>query len=223
MDTQLKKQNPRRMRTPPFRMSFPTLPPMAPRKDDESGRETYQLTMLFPAGTDHAPFKKCLKEAMIAKFGPDQKSWPRIKQTPELVLKDFDDYNSNVAKTPLPGNWEGWLMIRANAKAAPDIKPPHIVGPTRGEDGKFPVITDLREIYGGRWARATIEAYHFEIKGKNNGVTFGLSNVQLLKADKRFGAERPLAEDDFDDASEEWSGQGDAFETGEDDEADTQW
>jgi hypothetical protein len=41
-----------------------------------------------------------------------------------------------------------------------------------------------------------------------------LSNVQLLKDDKRFAGDRPDAEQDFDDATEAWAGQGDAFEAG---------
>src|SRR4249920_1825576 len=102
------KPNLRRIRTVPFRMSFPVLPPMPPRKDDQ-GRESYQLSMLFPAGTDQKPFRAALKEAMIAKFGPDPKQWPRIKQTPDLVIKDFDNYNST-AKTPLGGDWRGWML-----------------------------------------------------------------------------------------------------------------
>jgi Protein of unknown function (DUF2815) len=222
--TTLEKPNLRRIRTVPFRMSFPVLPPMPPRKDD-AGRETYQLSMLYPPGTDQAPFRAALREAMVVKFGPDPKQWPRIKQTPDLVIKDFDEYNRN-AKTPLSGDWKGWLLIRANSTASPTIKPPNVVGPIRGSDGKFPVITDLREIYGGRWARATIDAYHFDIKNKNNGVTFGLSNVQLLKPDKRFAGDRPDAEQDFEDASEAWAGQGDAFEKGgefDDAKQDSQW
>jgi hypothetical protein len=218
----LEKPNLRRIRTVPFRMSFPVLPPMPPRKDD-AGRETYQLSMLYPPGTDQTPFRNALREAMVVKFGPDPKQWPRIKQTPDLVLKDFGEYNRN-AKTPLSGNWDSWLLIRANSTASPTTKPPNVVGPIM-IDKKFPVITDLREIYGGRWARATIDGYHFDIKNKNSGVTFGLSNVQLLKHDKRFAGDRPDAEQDFDDASEEWAGQGDAFEAGgfDDVKQDGQW
>jgi hypothetical protein len=208
----VEKPNLRRIRTPMFRMSFPTLPPMPPRKDDQ-GNESFQLSMLFPAETDQAPFRTALKEAMKAKFGPDPTQWPRIKQTPDLVIKDFFEYNRN-SKTPLGGDWRGWLLIRANSRAAPTIKPPNVVGGVRGADGKFPVITDLREIYGGRWARATIDAYYFDIKNKNSGVTFGLSNVQLLRHDKRFAGDRPDAEQDFDDATPEMSGAGDAFEKG---------
>ena len=35
------KPNLRRLRTVPFRMSFPCLPPMEPRVDEDSGRKTY--------------------------------------------------------------------------------------------------------------------------------------------------------------------------------------
>lgn len=192
-------------------MSFPVLPPMPARVDEDSKRETYQLAMLFPPGTDQAPFRTALTLAMADKFG-DKSKWPKIKQTPDVVLKDFEEYNTN-AKSPLAGDWKGWLLVRANAMAK---NPPNVVGATKGADGKFPVVTDLREIYGGRWARATLDSYHFDIKGKNSGVTFGLCNVQLLKHGKPFGATQARAEDDFDDASEEWSGQGDAFEKGAD-------
>lgn len=198
------------VKTVPFIMSFPCLPPMDPRKDEDSGRETYQLAMLFPPGTDQAPFRTALRLAMVDKFGADPKQWPRCKQGPDQVLKDFEEYNAN-AKTPLAGDWKGWLLVRANAMVK---KPPRVVGAVKGANGEFPLITDTREIYGGRWARAAIDSYHFDIKNKNNGVTFGLGNVQLLKNAPAFGAAPRKAEDDFDNASEEWSGQGDAFEKG---------
>lgn len=205
------------VKTVPFRMSFPVLPPNEAREDEDSGRRTYQLAMLFPPGLVLEPFKVALFHAMADKFGPDPTKWPRVKQTPAHVLKDFEEYNRN-SKTPLPGDWKGWTLIRANRPEKTKSgasNAPGVVGPIRGADGKFPPITDAREIYGGRWARASIDAYHFDIKNKNSGVTFGLVNVQLLKGDKPFGAGKPAAENDFDDASEEWSGQGDAFEKGE--------
>jgi Protein of unknown function (DUF2815) len=209
------KPNLRRLRTVPFRMSFPCLPPMPPREDEETGRKTYPLTMLFPPGTDQKPFREALRQAMVHKFGPDKTSWPKIKRTVDDVIVDFEQYNED-SKTPLPGNWAGWIKISANAVVSDSMKPPAVVGPILGADGTFPVITDPREIYGGRWARATIEAYYFNAKNKNSGVTFGLSNVQLLKPDTRFGGDRPAAEKDFDEVRGEMAGEGDAFEKGND-------
>ena len=213
MNQQITKPNLRRLRTVPFRMSFPCLPPMKPREDEDSGRKTYGLVMLFKPPVDKAPFLKALNEAMKHKFGPDTTSWPKIKRKADDVLRDFEEYNAE-SKSPLAGDWKGWMMVSANAVASDSMKPPAVVGPILGPDGTFPVITDLREIYGGRWARATIEAYYFNVKNKNNGLTFGLSNVQLLKPDTRFGAERPAAEKDFDEVHGEMAGEGDAFEKG---------
>jgi hypothetical protein len=207
-------ENLRHMRTPNFRMSFPILPPMEPRRDEQSGRQTYGLMMLFPPPFDRKPFEVALKAAMIVKHGDEPKKWPRMKRNVDDVIQDFEKYNAN-AKTVLSGNWKGWWFINANARAGGDNPPPAVVGPLLGPDGKFPVITDRREIYGGRWARASIDAYYFVAPGGlNNGLTFGLSIVQLLKPDTRFGYTRPTAEQDFDEVHGEMAGEGDAFSKG---------
>ena len=208
------KSNARRLRTPRGRLSYPVLPPMVPRSMDEANEnapKNYSVTMLFPPGTAREPFERALDAALEMRFGPDKKQWPKHKQTKAQVIKDFAEYNSE-AKNPLPGDWNGWLMIRANAKAGPEFRQPQVVGATRNSEGKFDVITDLREIYAGRWAIATFEAFWFDIKGKNSGVSFGLGNVQLLDHATRFGGARPVADDEFDD--ERVEGDGDAFEEG---------
>jgi|SRR5215471_19346646 len=201
--TGTRRDEPRKIVTTPFRMSFPFL--LEPRTDPQSGRTTYQLTMLFPPGLNTEVYRNALKAAMIEKFGPDQSKWPNVRHTPREVIRDFGAFNA-AAKNPLPGDWNGWTMIRANCS---DKYAPNVVGPTRGQDGFFPRVNDRREVYGGRWASAVIEAYVFQ-SPRNNGVTFGLKNVQLLKHDTPFGISQSRPEDDFEDASEEWAG--DAFE-----------
>ncbi len=194
----------KKIRTVPGRMSHPNILKPRTEKDEETGLEKtqYQIALLLPPGTDKAPFMAALKAAMVAKFGPDTSTWPKLKRKPADVIKDFAEYNSERDK-PLPGDWTGWLMVRANA----DVKhPPNVVGPTKGADGKFPKITDEREVYGGRWARATLDAFFYDSKKGGKGVTFGLNNVQLLKHDTNFGGAVTAAEDDFDDASKEWAG-----------------
>jgi hypothetical protein len=199
----------RKIITVPFRMSFPNIPPHGPREDETTKRKTFQLSMLFPPGTSMEPYETALRAAMVEKFGDDPKKWPRCKCTPATVIKDFDEYNAN-SKTPLPNDWSGWKLIRANAA---EKSPPLVVGDRRGPDGKFPRVTDPREVYSGRWASAAIDAYYFP-GDKNNGVTFGLKAVQLLKHDTCFAGAVFIPEDDFQDASDEWSGRGDAFERG---------
>jgi hypothetical protein len=198
--------NPRKLRTDAFRMSFPNILTVRVNKDDD-GKETrrFELTMLFPPGTNMKPYEDALYAAMVDKHGADPKAWPKLKRGKNEVIQDFAEYNSGVDK-PLPGDWTGWKMIRANAG---ETKQPGVVGPTKGADGKFPVIRDAREVYGGRWARATVEAFYYANKKGGKGVTFGLLNVQLLKHDQPFGAGRAVAEDDFDDASPELAGNDD--------------
>lgn len=208
MNEKTKTPDARKVKTPPFRMSFPFI--LEPRVDPETKRTTYQITMLFPPKSNMEPFNVALRAAMAAKFGSDMKQWPTVKRTSKDVVRDFNEYNKQ-AKTPLAGNWEGWTIVRANCS---DRYAPHVVGPIRDATGHFPRITDPRDVYGGRWANAVIEAYHFN-GPKNNGVTFGLKSVQLLKHDTPFGITPSLPEDDYEDAPEEYRGETDEFERGE--------
>jgi Protein of unknown function (DUF2815) len=201
-----KKENLKRVKTTPFRMSFPAL--LEPRKNDE-GKESFELTMLFPPGEfDKAPYMRAFRAAMTEKYGDDVSKWPKLKRKPDDVLRDFAEYNSNANK-PLAGDWSGWTLVRARASTA---HPPSVVGPIRGPDGKLPPVTDPRDIYGGRWARATLEAFVFDRKD-GRGVTLGIANVQLLKHDTKFGGGGVAVEDDFaDEVSPEWSGGADDFD-----------
>ncbi len=208
------KPNLRKFRSEPFRMSFPSLPPGKPRKNDKSGKEQFEITALCPPHTAEIERKKAMKAfeaAMSEKFGSDKSKWPKLKRKPADVLRDFEEYNADGEK-PLPGDWKGWLMFRANATTK---YPPNVVGPVKGSDGKFPVVTDEREVYGGRWARATFEAVYYDHAEGGKGVTLSLINVQLLKHDKKFGGSVTAAEKDFDDATPEMAGEGDAFDSGE--------
>lgn len=206
------KPNPRKIKTVPFRMSFPHI--LKARAAEEGGKPRFELTMLLPPGTDLAPFKTALRAAMTEKHGDDPKKWPRLKRKPDDVIRDFAKYNAEEAKTSLPGDWTGWTMIRT---AAPEDRPPGVVGSTKGGDGKFPIITDSREVYGGRWARATVEAYFYSRKD-GSGVTFALVNVQLLKHDVSFGNGVTKPEDDFDNADAAWAGEDGAKESKTDDD-----
>jgi len=193
--------NPRKVKTTPFRMSHPHV--LEVRVNDD-GKKRYELGQLHPPGTDLTPYKAALKAAMIAKFGDDKSKWPKLKRGPNDVFIDFATYNKE-AKKPLAGDWTGWTLIRANAS---EQYPPTVVGPTKGPNGKFPIIADKREVYGGRWARATIEAFAYD-RNDGKGVTFGLLNVQVLKHDTSFSGAIWDPNKDFENADEEWAGDDD--------------
>jgi hypothetical protein len=199
----------RKVKTPEFRMSFPyLLEPRAGFKGNTE-RRTYGIEMLFPPKTNMTPFRDALTAAVTMKFGDNRKDWPRLSRTPKDVLRDFGEFNSQ-AKTPLDGDWDGWTMVRANCS---DKVAPYVVGPVKNGDGIFPRITDPREIYGGRWAKAVLQAYYYP-GPTSSGVTFGLVSVQLLKHDTHFGVGRSKPEQDYENATEEWSGQSDDYERG---------
>lgn len=202
--------------TPRFRMSFPTL--LEPR-ENPGGVMMYGVTMLYPPRTNLDSFRLALENAIINKKGPDRQRWPRMKRGIKDVIVDFDAYNDQANK-PLPGNWKDWTMIRANAKAE---YPPKVVGPMHDADGKFPIITDKREVYGGRWARAVIDGFYFEVAG-NNGLTFGLQQVQLLMRDTPFGATRAASEEVFTEMPDDYEdGDDNDFEVDTTAKKENQW
>lgn len=212
----------RKIKTVPFRMYWPWVLTPKTEKDDKTGviKINYQNPMLFPPGTDPTPFRAALKAAMIEKFGEDSNKWPDLRHKPSDVIRDFGRLNAQ-KKKPLAGDWAGWTLIGANSD---EKHPPGVVGPVKGPDGKFPVVKDPREVYGGRWARASIDAFYFSVKG--GGVTFGLKNVQLLKHDTHFSGAVSAPESDFDNASEEWAGDStvpDQFEKGDPGPGATDW
>lgn len=212
-----KEQNPlRKVKTPAFRMSFPNL--LEPRTDEDTGRQTYGVTMLFPPGADLKPFNAAMEAAMSDKYGADKSKWPKLKRGPKDAVQDFAEYNASRDK-PLPGDWKGWTKVTTNC---PADHPPGVVGPTKGANGKFATVTDKREVYGGRWARATVDCYVYERKD-GKGLTFGLKNVQLLKPDASFGAPVSAPEDDFDNAPAELAGEADAFDKGGEDSNGSDW
>jgi hypothetical protein len=57
------------------------------------------------------------------------------------------------------------------------------------------------EVYGGRWARASVSVYWYDNTSK--GVGLGLSNVQLLDHDDPLGGGRVAAESEFEAVDEE--------------------
>jgi len=197
------------VKTTEFRMSFPSLIKPRQRKNDNGAvSERYELTMLFPPGTNLTPLKAALRAAMVAKYGDDTKKWPRLKHGPAEVIRDFEAYNNNSDK-PIAGDWKGWTIVRANAtKYAPQV-----FAAQKDSSGRFPVVTDEREVYGGRWAKALLNAFTYA-RQDGKGVTFGLEMVQLLKRDKKFGGAVSAPEEVFDNASDEWAGNADAFDSG---------
>lgn len=137
----------------------------------ENGGNKYAITMLFPEGTDLTALKQLAAEAVKEK-------WPDESKRPKNLRSPFRDGNDVT--------WDGFadhIFVRAASKFQPGVV-----------DAKTTAIIDPSQIYGGCWARAQIHAYAYDNMG-NQGVSFGLNNLQKIRDDDAFGGNR--AEDVF--------------------------
>lgn len=166
--------------TPVFRMAFPNL--LAPR-EDMSKRLCYSVVALFPEGTDLTNMKRAAKAAAAAKWGDDEAKWPQGLNSP------FTDGNTK-GKTDGNGTfrvWKGYENTTAvSFKRIASLDAPVVVL------GTDQLVTDPKEVYGGRWARAQVNAFAYE-KGKERGIAFGLNMIQLREHDEPFVSDRDPA------------------------------
>ena len=183
--------NPTRMITPIFRTAFVhVFKASAMNKDDA---EKFSIQMLLPKdSTDMDHFHAAIEAATEEKFGS------KVPKKFNLPIRDgdtdesYEDYEESHA---------GMYVISARATFKPGLV-----------DKDLEDIIDPAEFYSGCWARASITAYGYEVKG-NKGVAFALNNLQKLKDDDSFtggksassefgDAEDVEVDDDDDDSSE---------------------
>jgi Protein of unknown function (DUF2815) len=169
-----------RMITPEFRASYPhVFKAQAPKPTD---KKKFSITMLYPkesslmgSSLDGKPrgLKEVIKNAKIAKFGPNKKDWPEL----ESPVVDGDD-----PKYADKEGYKGCWVIKATTN---EEQAPGVVGPDA-----IP-LTDPSSIYPGCYCRAYVYAYVWEYMGKQ-GVGFILDHVQKLRDGKSFGGKKPV-------------------------------
>ena len=185
--------------TGPFRLAFPRV--FEPSAAVKGGKEKYSIMMLFPkdgesllpkiGGPGIKELRKLAMAAVKEKWGEDKAKWPA-----NLRNISFADYVSPNGKDGFPvrdgddAEWEGfeghWYI-----KASSDNRPGLV-------DAKVNPILDKAEVFGGLICRAQITAFAYDSNG-SKGVSFGLSNVQVLKDDGVcYGGGRQKPEDVFD-------------------------
>ena len=178
------KQERVKLRTPPFRLSFPNV--FAP-SSYEGSTPKYSISMLFYPGKMNKKQKelynimyKAAEDALRDKFKVAKGK--KIPSNLKFPLRDGDE------KPDLDGYGDGCMFASASSKMRPGIV-----------DIDQVEIDDPEDIYAGCWARATLTVYAYDNIGK--GAAFGLYNIQKLADDESFSS-RTSAEDDF--ADEEW-------------------
>lgn len=177
--------------TPPFRVSFPAVFQAKAVNPGETPK--FSIQMLFRTKPDpKKPHEKVvdlqpLKDAIIAvltaQFGPDRNKWPEFKKPDgspaiRLPLRDGKE------KPDVEGYGDGVVFGSASSTTQPGLV----------DAQKVPIIAP-NEFYGGCYARATVNVFWYDKKGK--GVGLGLQNIQKIADGAPFSG-RAKAEDEFD-------------------------
>lgn len=179
-----------RLMVGPGRLSYPHL--LEPQQTENGPR--YSCSLLLPPTYDVGPIKAALKAGWIKKFGADQTKWPKgdSVRTPDKVIKLAENCFRQEDGSRLYGDeFNGWHVVPASCGAD---YPPEVV------DGNTDSVSDKREVYPGRWARMTANAFGYA--NRTRGVTLGLNNVQVLKHDAPLGG-KARAKSEFDAVAED--------------------
>lgn len=164
------------------RFSFPHLfEPFAFSEDD---KPKYSTMILIPKSD-----KKTMDKIRAAEQEAIQDGTATVwkgKKPKKLnsVIKDGDDDADEYPERE--GHW--YMSVRSNTR-------PQVV------DASVQKIIDPDEVYSGMYGRVSINAFAYSHAG-NNGVGFGLNNVQKT-ADGESLAGGSSAEDDFDSIDED--------------------
>jgi len=163
--------------TPKGRMLYPgVFHTSLPKGETDHSKATYQLTLLFPKTADMAVLSKMVNDAIEAKWGKGPYKF-KIKE-PFLKTEDQPRFAEHAEEFP--------VMLRAANKQKPAV----VFASMKPCDSE-------EEVYGGRWAAMSLNAYAWDHPTGGRGVSFGLNHVQLLDHDEPMGGGRVRVEDAF--------------------------
>lgn len=166
-------QNPQavaNIKTPQGRVSFPYLF----TRSRLSGK--FEITLVFSKDTDLSILYTAAQQCAVEKWGQNipvglKTPFRYCHEKPQFYGEDFDPMDIFVA-------------FRS------DRNQPGVV------DAAVQPIMDQSEIYPGCWARVSCNPYSYSHSG-NNGVSFGLINVQKVMDDNPIAGSNIAASDDF--------------------------
>lgn len=176
--------------TPLCVLSYPHLLVAHKNKLEPEKKPTFQTNLLIPPEFDISLLKQRARECAEARWGA-KLTEKDVNRNPVMKLRNpflkAEDFKGTV-------NFPGWTLIRVKS----DTKPTVLM---HAPDGSTIKVTDAHaeEIYGGRWAVVTLNAFAYPkagTTGPNNGVSLGLNNVFLLHHGDALGG-RIRAEDEF--------------------------
>jgi hypothetical protein len=159
--------------TPKCRLVWPALLTPTGMKGEPEDKKKFSATLLIPKGADYTAMKEAAAAAAADKFGAKATKL----RSPFRETKEKDSLAAYADDYP--------FYVTARSKDRPGVVLPSNVK-----------TDDPEEIYGGRWVKASVQAFGYDTSG-NKGVSFGLINVQLLDHDDPIATSRVAADREF--------------------------
>ena len=153
---------------------------LSARKNELNGKDEFSTQILIPK-TDKdtlAALKAAAKEALTAKFGD------KIPKNVRNPLRDGDTETKNDG-SPLGKEYAGHFFCNVKSTSKPGAIDTH------GND-----LIGNDDIVSGDYIRVSLNAYAYSQAG-NNGVSFGLNNILLVRKGEALGGAKPSAASDF--------------------------
>jgi len=159
---------------PAGRLSYPNLLVARAMEGEPADKAKFSTSLMLPPDADLTLALAWVEKIAKEKWGAN------IGKVRRPFLKHAEKTEDAELAAAFP------VLIRMSSANKPNV----VFG-----NGEPCTIAD--EIYPGRWARVSVRAYAWEHKANGRGVSFGLSNVQLLDHDDRIGGGRAKVEDEF--------------------------
>lgn len=164
--------------TPEFRGVFLQVFKAGKPKDAPAEQTpNFSVRAAFDPATDLSALKEEAKRAAFVKF---EDKIPKVFRSPFRTNDELEN--------PIKGVPDDWIIVTFSRREA-DGRPGIV-------DQNVQAILEEADVYAGAWYRASVNAYGYANKG-NNGVAFGLNNLQLIRDDEPLGRGRSKPEDDF--------------------------
>ena len=177
---------------PEGRVSYPHL--FEAKDNFSKTAKEFSIQISWPKTQDLTAFRGALLEAMREKYGANQATkWPV-----QFRKRDMMQYLSETGQ-------DGWPLRDGDVSGRPELdgcvyatfKSPADRRPKVVDHDVQPIL-DPSEVYGGCYARVSVNCYASDKCGSGKGgVSAGLGNVQKTKDGESFGAGAVKPEDEF--------------------------
>lgn len=167
-----------------IRLSFPEL--FEPKSFQ--GQEPKYSTVILIPKSDTKTVESVKAGIAAAQEQGKEKFWSgKLPHNAKNPLRDGDT-DKDLDQNP---EFAGHYFITASSKNAPRVV-----------DGKLNELFDKSEVFGGQFARVSVNAFAYNHSAAK-GVSLGLNNVQILGGGEPFGAVASKPEDDFEALSDD--------------------